>query len=207
MSAAEAFATCARLRQVHLDWFAAAGVSGFGLLGYLEDPAAAGIVAHQLVWRGRPAFTPGFEVRQARVQFLRGSRFVFADDRRAEADALVPAFVIPAIEDDELLDLVAWHPKTGRLASLNRHVGVLIGPVAPTADEPLLVFPDPLAWLAACRRGAVIVHESLARPFLLDQPALQAADVAHGESLQAMLAKVRLPRIVVPTDSIARVAA
>lgn len=207
MSAADAFSRCARLRQVHLDWFAAAGVSGFALLGYFEDPARIGMAAHQLVWRGRPACTLGFEVRQARVQFVRGNRFLLAGERRAEADELVPAFVVPAIEADELLDLIAWHPKSGRLASLNRQAGVLIGPVTPSADEPLTVFPEPLAWLRACRRGAVVVHESLARPFLLDLPAIQAADVEHGESLQAMLTKVRIPRIVVPAFPHERAAA
>lgn len=207
MSAAKAFATCARLRQVHLDRFRAAGVSAFCLAGYLQDPAAIGWAAYDLVRRRQMPFTHGFEVRQARVQFVRGNRFLLSGDKRVETDALEPAFVIPAIEAGELHDLVAWHPQTGRLASLYRNAGVLPFAAEPPVDEPLMVFSDPLAWLASCRRGVVIVHEGLARPFLLAQPALQAADVKHGDTLQAMLAKVRLPRIVVPISSIQQAAA
>jgi hypothetical protein len=131
------------------------------------------------------------------VQFLARGRFIPAWDPHVVAAETVPALVIPALEDGELVDLVAWQPRTGRLASLERRAGWLAGP-PPEADAPLVVFADPLPWLASCRAGVVVVHESLARPFLLAQPAIQAADVDHGEKLQAMLAKVRLPRIVVP---------
>lgn len=206
MSVAEDFARCARLRMVELDWFRAAGVSGAQLVGYRVDPAAMGYAAFRLLYPTREPVDLGFEVRRARVQFLARGRFIPAWDPHAAADETVPALVIPALEDGDLVDLVAWHPKTGRLASLDRRAGLLAGP-APEPDAPLVVFADPLPWLAACRAGVVVVHENLARPFLLAQPAIQAADVAHGEALQAMLAKVRLPRIVVPTSSIDRVAA
>ncbi|MGU3386991.1 hypothetical protein ACLBYG_20945 [Methylobacterium sp. D53M] len=206
MSVAEDFARCARLRMVELEWFRAAGVSGAQLIGYRVDPGAMGYAQFRLLYPSREPVDLGFEVRRARVQFLARGRFIPAWDRRAATDETVPALVIPALEDGELVDLVAWHPKTGRLASLDRRAGWLAGP-APEPDAPLVVFADPLAWLAACRAGVVVVHESLARPFLLAQPAIQAADVGHGEKLQAMLTKVRLPRIVVPTSSIDRVAA
>lgn len=206
MNVAEDFARCARLRMIELEWFRAGGVSGAQLIGYRVDPSAMGYAQFRLLYPTREPVDLGFEVRRARVQFLARSRFIPAWDRRAAADETVPALVIPALEDGELVDLVAWHPKTGRLASLDRRAGWLAGP-APEPDAPLVVFADPLPWLAACRAGVVVVHESIARPFLLAQPAIQAADVEHGEKLQAMLTKVRLPRIVVPTSSIDRVAA
>ena len=201
--AAEEFARCARLRMVEVSWFREGGVSPFALLGYRVDPAELGPARFRLAFPTLDVLPIdwGFEVRRARVQFLPRRRFVFAWERRAEADETVPALIVPAIEDGVLVDLVAWHPRTGRLASLERRAGWLAGP-EPVDGEPLLVFPDPLSWLAACRAGVVVVHDGLARPFLLAQRALQAADVAHGEALQAMLAKVRLPRIVVPVSSI-----
>lgn len=206
MSVAEDFARCTRLRMVELDWFRAGGVSGAQLVGYRVDPAAIGYAAFRLLYPTREPVDLGFEVRRARVQFLARGRFIPAWDPHADAAETVPALVIPALEDDELVDLVAWHPKTGRIASLERRAGWLGGP-APKPDAPLVVFSDPLPWLAACRAGVVVVHENLARPFLLAQPAIQAADVAHGEKLQTMLRKVRLPRIVVPSETIQRVAA
>lgn len=199
MSARSAFAECPRLRQVELDWFRSQGVSGFALAGYRVDPAALGPAQFRLVYR-YPHQEPVdwlFEVRRARVQFLPRRRFAFAWERCAEAAETVPALIIPATDGMEIVDLVAWHPKTGRLASLERRAGWLAGP-APLPGEPLVVFADPLGWLAAWRAGLVVVHESLARPFLLEQSGLQAADVAHGKALQAMLSKVRLPEILVP---------
>jgi len=200
MSAA-AFSQCARLRQVELDWFRSHGVSGFALAGYRVDPAALGPAQFRLVYR-YPHEEPvdwHFEVRRARVQFLPRGRFVFGWESRCELAESVPALIIPVLDGFEIIDLVAWHPKSGRLATLNRRAGWLAGP-EPREDEPLVVFSDPLAWLAAWRCGVVIVHEAIAMPFLREQPVLQAADVEQGEALQAMLAKVRLPRIVVPAS-------
>lgn len=202
MSTSSEFRKCSRLRQVELDWFRSQGVSGFSLAGYRIDPAALGPAQFRLLYR-RPHEEPVdwfFEVRRARVQFLPRGRFVFGWEARCELEESVPALIIPALDGLEIVDLVAWHPKTGRLASLNRRVGWLAGP-EPQAEEPLVVFADPLGWLAAWRVGVVIVHETIAIPYLREQPVLQAADVAQGEALQALLTKVRVPRIVVPASS------
>lgn len=201
MSVAAVFSQCARLRQVELDWFRSHGVSGFALAGYRVDPAEIGPAQFRLLYR-HPHEEPVdwfFEVRRARVQFLPRGRFVFGWEPRCELAESVPALIIPALDGLEIIDLVAWHPKTGRLASIDKRIGWLAGP-APQADEPLVVFTDPLGWLAAWRTGIVVVHEAIAVPFLREQPVLQAADVEQGEALQAMLAKVRLPRIVVPAS-------
>ncbi|WP_375453738.1 hypothetical protein [uncultured Methylobacterium sp.] len=206
MSIAEDFAECSRLRQVELDWFRGRGVSGFQLLGYRICPLAIGPAAFALTYRHRNPIDFGFEVRRARVQFLPRNRFIFGWDGQSEVEDTVAALVIPAFDDGVLIDLAAWHPKTGRLASLEHRAGWLAGP-EPVGDDPLLVFPDPLSWLAACRAGVVVVHEGLARPFLLRQPTLQAADLAQGEALRTMLAKVRLPRILVPAFPHERAAA
>lgn len=191
-------AACARLPFRDVRRFAEQGVSAPKLLGYRFDPNEIGETAFRRAFPGRPPIDIAFEVRRARVQFLRGGRVVFAWDKRVDPDALVPAFVMPAIGTDGVMtDLVAWHPPSNRLGSSERTAGWLAGGYQ-SEDEPLVVHPNPLAWLRANRQGVVIVHEDLARPALLAQRTLQAADVAHGEALQRMLARVRLPRIVVP---------
>ena len=196
----EEFVACERLPFRDVERFAEQGVSAFKLLGYRVCPAEMGVAAFHLAypdWRRQP-IDPDFEVRRAHVQFLRGGRILFASDRRAEPEKTVAAFVLPAIDfDGAIIDLVAWHPPSGRIGSSERAAGWLAGGLQ-SDDEPVIVHPDPLAWLRAGREGVVIVHEDIARPALLAQRTLQAADVAHGEALQAMLAKVRLPRIVVP---------
>lgn len=208
MSAAE-FARCGRLRQVDLDWFRERDVSGFRLLGYRADPTAIGWAAFDLASRqtpDAPLYTPGFEVRRARVLFQRGQRFRFAWEREAD-DGSEPAFILPVIEGGALIDLVAWHPRSGRLATLWRRAGMLIGPDGLDEEGPVLVHRDPLAWLRAGRRGVVIVHEALARPALLEADALLTEDVEQGVELEAMLRKVRLPCIMVPAPEAERAAA
>lgn len=192
------FATCARLPFRDVRRFAEQGVSAPKLLGFRVDPGEIGETAFRRAFPGDPPIDFGFEVRRARVQFIRGGRTVFASDKRADPEAVVPAFVMPAFDaDGVMIDLVAWHPPSNRLGSSERAAGWLAGGYH-SEDEPLVVHPNPLAWLRANRQGVVIVHEDLARPALLAQRTLQAADIAHGEALQAMLSKVRMPRIVVP---------
>ena len=170
------------------------GASGI----YRFDPTEMGEAAFRLAFPGWPPIDLGFEVRRARVQFLRGGRAVLASDKRADPEGLVAAFVMPAISaDGSVVDLIAWRPRGNRIGSTERAAGWLAGGYL-SDDEPLIVHPDPLAWLRAGRQGVVIVHEDLARPALLARRTLQAADVAHGEALEAKLAKVRLPQIVVP---------
>ena len=196
----EDFAECERLPFRDMMRFAAQGVSAFKLLGFRVCPAEMGAAAFHLAypdWRRQP-IDLDFEVRRAGVQFLRGGRILFASDKRAEPEKTVPAFVMPAIDDSgAVIDLVAWHPPSGRIGSSERAAGWLAGGLQ-SDDEPVIVHPDPLAWLRASREGVVIVHEDIARPALLAQRTLQAADLAHGEALDAMLRKVRVPRIVVP---------
>ncbi|GEP09846.1 hypothetical protein [Methylobacterium gnaphalii] len=210
--AAEYFRGCGRLRQVELDWFAQGGVSPFMLAGYEVDPAAEGWAVYARVWHGgrdpaRLPITLAFEVRRARVVFGARGRFDFDGERRVDPDETVPALILPALAPDGAVeDLVAWHPKSSRLATLFGLSGLLTG-FRPQGSAALPVHADPLPWLAGGRVGVVVVHETLARPILLAEPALQAADVAQGEALDAMLRKVRMPKILVPEAAAARAAA
>lgn len=191
------------LRDRDLAFFAAGGASPFALLGYYADPRET----------RRPFSVPmqlGFHVRRERVRFSRRGRFSFEADLRGEADEVVPAYVMPAVQAGTVVDEVAWHPRSGRLATHEGRAGLLGGDLIESSgkDQPVRLLPDPRAWLAAWREGVVIVDEALARPALLEARCpLQVEDVAQGEALEAMLSKVRLPRIVVPAESVTRAAA
>lgn len=214
---ADDFARCQHLRQAHLDRFRAKGVSAFRLLGYRDCPVEMGGIAayaaHRDLLRRRHGLadqeaTLSFAVRRAQVHFEPRQRFIFGWDARAAEPFLEPAFILPGFDECEVLvDLIAWCPRTGRLASLNRRCGLLLAASWTDLDVPLTVFPDPMPWLASGRRGVVVVHAALARPVLLEAPAIQAANVAHGVALKAMLTKVRIPSIMVPAETAARAAA
>lgn len=197
----EAFAECNRLLFRDVEWFATHGVSAFKLIGYRADPGEMGEAAFRLAYPEWPPIDMDFEVRRARVQFLRNGRWVFGSDKRADPEEVVPAFVMPAIDDTgAMVDLVAWHPRGGLIGSSERSAGWLAGGHL-SEGEPVVVHPDPLSWMRAGRTGVVVVHEDIARPALLAQRTLQASDVAHGEALQTMLTKMRMPRIVVPVPA------
>lgn len=195
-----ALAACAPLQDADLSWFRLRGVSGFALLGYRQHPAHAEAIQRH----GLATEHPGdllFHVARDRVRFLRSGRFEFERNCRGEPDDVVTAYVLPEIDaDGALVDLVAWHPRTARLASWQGVAG-LLGAAAidtRTTDEPLIVRRSPIEWLAAWRSGVVVVNERSARPALLGAGCVQAADVEHGVALERMLREVALPRIVVP---------
>lgn len=191
------------LRDRDIAFFQEGGASVFALAGYYADP-------HEI---RRPFSTPmqlGFRVRRERVCFSRRGRFSFETDLRGEPDDAVPAYVLPAIEAGAIVDEVAWHPRSGRIATHNGRAGLLGADLieSSTKDEPVRLLSDPRAWLAAWRQGVVVVDEALARPVLREARCpLQVDSVAQGEALEAMLSKVRMPRIVVPAHSVTRAAA
>ncbi|GJE41285.1 hypothetical protein [Methylobacterium soli] len=182
-------------------------------------------------WRGRPLRDGDFDwlrrqgvpgpvvnwsrgnfepLLRAAVVFRRGRRFDFARDLRGDEIEPVAAYTLLARDlDGTPLDVVAWHPRSERVAVWSGQTGLLglDHPTAATADDPLVVFPDLPAWLAGERRGVVVIDERLARPVLLDAGTVQAAGIEHGEALEAMLREVRLPRIVVPAFESERAAA
>ncbi|MGF3026937.1 hypothetical protein ACQVP2_29485 [Methylobacterium aquaticum] len=185
-----------------LAWFRSQGVPLMALLGERMPPDQV------RVWRAHgldPAAVedPAFRVARARVRFLRNRRFAFERDGRAPAEDAVPAYVMPEFDEAMgLLDIVAWHPRSRRVASWAGTVGLLGSKAIEAAgDVPLQLWPSPLEWLRAWRSGAVVVNDALARPTLLDAGTILTADVDHGIALQAMLTKVRLPRILVSAQA------
>lgn len=146
----------------------------------------------------------------APVVFGPRRRFDFARDIPDSEISRVTAYtVLLKDEAGDPLDVVAWHPRSGKIATWLGRAGLLglEHPCACTSADPLVVFPDPLSWLAQHRRGVVVVEERLARPELLAVGALRTHDVAHGVALRAMLQKVRLPSILISSERAERSAA
>ncbi|KQP11180.1 hypothetical protein ASF28_09045 [Methylobacterium sp. Leaf99] len=144
------------------------------------------------------------------VLFGRGGRFEFARNLRDPGAERVVAYTLLARDAaGSPLDVVAWHPKTTRVATWLGQAGLLGAeyPCPATADDPLLIYPDPAAWMADGRRGVVVVDERLGRADLLLAGSIRAGDIDHGTKLKAMLSKVRLPSILVPAATVPMAAA
>lgn len=168
---------------------------------------AQGIPGRISAWRRAGGFDL---ILRDSVVFGRKPRFEFARLLRgAEGDPVAAYTLLARDADGAPLDVVAWHPRTGRLATWLGRAGLLglDHRCAGTAQDPLVVYPDPATWLADERRGVVVVDERLARTDLLEAGSIMAADIAHGTALEAMLSKVRLPSILVPADAVRKVAA
>jgi hypothetical protein len=80
------------------------------------------------------------------VVFGRGRRFEFARLMRdAELDRVVAYTLLVRDAAGAAIDVAAWHPRTGRLATWLGRTG-LLGldfPCPATADDPLVVYSDP----------------------------------------------------------------
>lgn len=79
----------------------------------------------------------------------------------------VPALTFRAKDHGEVIDLVAWSPRNGAIASW-RGVGFCVGDVDDVFNpgtyalgSALRIHADPIAWLKADRQGIVIVNSKL----------------------------------------------
>jgi hypothetical protein len=99
------------------------------------------------------------------------------------------------------MDLIAWQPKTERLATWLGRAAILGSPYAPRlrADRALPVWRSPLGWLKASRSGVCIVHDERSALLLEGLGPLLAEDVEHGLALSVSLA-IPAPRILVPEE-------
>lgn len=180
------------LRRIDFAWLVEGGVPGHRTAWRVPGPGRVDMILRDAVVFGR----------RGRFEF---SRFL----RHDELERIVAYTLLVRDAGGAPVDVVAWHPRSNRVATwLGR--AALLGDDAlypAPADDPLVIHPDPLAWLAGDRRGAVIVDERLARPILLEAGSIQAADLAHGQRLKAMLEQVRLPKISVPASSVRSIAA
>ncbi len=108
-------------------------------------------------------------------------------------------YVLPCIASEGLIDLVAWQPMTGRVASRLGAAGLLGQRQAEQAASyitarPIRVWKSPIGWLRAGRSGVVIVDPPRAA-HLLSGINLIPQDVEHGRVLAGTL-RVPPPRIL-----------
>jgi hypothetical protein len=108
------------------------------------------------------------------------------------------ACILPAFDGEGLVDLVAWSPRSGRIASRLGIVGLLgegqaERAAANLAGAPLPVWRTPLDWLRAGRRGVVIVDRARAAHLLGGLP-VYTDDGALARDLRGL--RVPAPRVI-----------
>lgn len=137
----------------------------------------------------------GFVVKAANVAFAHRSFDINAEGQTA---------LIFAARDSsgDVVDVVAWQPRDGQVATLLGRVSMLgehvpFGPIG----GPVSVCATPLEWLQAGRTGVVIIDADRAGRVLIDAPAhFACADEKAAKNLAAIMTRpCRLGRIVVPT--------
>jgi hypothetical protein len=134
-----------------------------------------------------------------------GEYFEFADEG---GDGGEQVFTMGVISTNGLIDAIAYHPTTGRLAAW---LGVgfaldeyRIADHLEAGSTALAVYKSPLGWLRAGCEGIVIVRKPFAHIVLKKVPTLIAEDESHGIELREMFpAGATGPRIIVraPTDA------
>jgi hypothetical protein len=100
------------------------------------------------------------------------------------------------------IDIVAWQPASGRLATWLNRASILGEDQlnAPRLAEGLPVYEDPLRWLQQRRLGVVVIDAKRAAPKLCEAAPLLATSYEHGTSLRAML-KAQPPRILLSSST------
>jgi hypothetical protein len=139
-----------------------------------------------------------------RVAFY-GDFFQFADDGDVRG---VQVITMGVMSEEGLIDALAWHPPTDRLAVLSGLGFALseyrIGDHIDHRSAGLAVFRSPMDWLRAGCDGIVIVRKAFAHIVLAKVPVLIAEDESHGVELRQMFtAGGTGPDVVVraPTDA------
>ena len=97
------------------------------------------------------------------------------------------------IEDcGEVIDVAAWEPRTGLLATwlgVGFAIGqeVIFNPATYFADGALHVHKTPLQWLLAGRKGICLVRPDLAHAYLAKRQRLVCSDAAHARQVERWL--------------------
>lgn len=138
--------------------------------------------------------------------------FAFADELRDDRDTLLAFAVVVRDESGEPCDIAVWHPQTNRVAAWRGTAWALGQGEFPhplsvlRADRAVTVFASPMQWLAADRRGLVVVDWQRARRPLLDGGGPYVAeDFALARRVRSVLTPPT-PRVLT-SSSILKVAA
>jgi hypothetical protein len=93
----------------------------------------------------------------------------------------------------EIIDIAAWQPRTGKLASWRGQafclgdVDDIFNPATYFAGDAPPVHETPLQWLLAEREGIVILRPDLAHAYLANCRRLAFADAAHARQVERWL--------------------
>jgi hypothetical protein len=138
------------------------------------------------------------------VCFLANERFEFAREMSEPCESAL-AVIIPCRDEfGRTVDLVAWVIDTGTLATWRGEAAIL---GEDHLDSPRIehdgirIYPGPLDWLHAGRRGAVIIDAMRAR-WRLAEDRLVVNDADFGRRLRSML-RLPEPRVFVDTGKAA----
>ena len=116
-----------------------------------------------------------------------------------------PAIIMPALEDGEPVDLLAFMPHRPH------QIRVLLGSCPLLGidnmgvwSEPLHLWRTPLGYLRASLRGAMVLSWPAAIPLLTCCSEIIAEDVGHSAEIRKHLTRpVALPKISVPINEVA----
>ena len=103
------------------------------------------------------------------------------------------ALTLRAEDRGEVIDLVAWEPSTGKLASWHGNTFCLgdfdqiYNPATYFMGGALRVHADPLDWLRANREGIVILRRDFAYAHLRFCPRILCDDLGHAEKVEFWL--------------------
>ena len=115
-----------------------------------------------------------------------GSRFYL--DHEGER-----ALTFRAEDRGKVIDLIAWQPKTGKLASWCGQAFCLgdfddiSNPATYFAGDALRIHKTPLEWLLADRDGIVIVRPDLASAYLANCPRICCSNENHARQVEKYL--------------------
>jgi hypothetical protein len=158
-------------------------------LTWLQRLKALGVSAESLAEPELPAC--------ADVVFFDGQFFDFVNE--AHGGQSFEAILLLARDDlDDPCDIVAWEPKTGRLALWLGRVSMLGqgNLYGWRLGKPLVVHETPLEWLQAGRDGVFVIDPQGASRMLRMVEPLGVKSSQFGHRLQAALT-IRAPRIMV----------
>jgi hypothetical protein len=100
------------------------------------------------------------------------------------------ALTFRAEDREEVIDLIAWQPHTGTVASWRGQafclgdVDDIFNPATYFAGDALRVHPTPLDWLLADREGIVIVRPDLAPAYLSHCQRIRCSNAAYARQVR-----------------------
>ena len=122
------------------------------------------------------------------------------------------ALTFCAEDRGEVIDLIAWQPRTGALASWRGQafclgdIDHIINPATYFAGDALRVHATPLDWLLADRDGIVIVRSDLVPAYLGNCQRIRCSNQAHARQVEKWL-KPRKPMVDILVEVEERAAA